>query len=63
MISLRFPGYGKRCRTYLMMLIAVIDVEPPELVATFLGETIILNVANLALAVGPSDGAVTGASC
>lgn len=45
-----------------MNLIAVIDVEPTKLVATFLGETVILKVANLALAVIPSEGTRIGGS-
>lgn len=41
-----------------MMLVGVVDVKHvPHLVATFLCETVVLDVANLALAIVTSDGA------
>lgn len=56
-ISLRATRNGEWSGTYLMALIAVIDVKPTKLVATFLGDIIPLKVANLALAVVPGDSA------
>lgn len=44
-----------------MVLVAVVGVEAiVDLVATFLGETVELGVANLALAVVPGEGAGIG---
>lgn len=41
-----------------MVLVAVIDVEDvAQLVAAFLGETVVLDIANLAFAVVPGEGA------
>lgn len=57
-ISLKAGENGEQSGMYLMMLVAVIGVEPTKLVAAFLSETVILNVANLALAVVPSEGAI-----